>query len=69
MEYIILKQLLPAMEGTENYNEDFHYIDKCGCIDNDEIFSYPTQKEAEDKIEELKTDSRYTGRKLKIAIR
>jgi hypothetical protein len=69
MEYVILKELLPSMEGSENYNDEFHYIDKCSCIDNDEIFSYSTQQEAEDKIEELKTDSRYTGRKFKIVLR
>jgi hypothetical protein len=62
MSFIILKQLLPAIEGDENFN----YIDKCTCIDNDEIFSYNTIQEAEEKITQLINDSRYIGRKFKI---
>jgi hypothetical protein len=62
MSFVILKQLLPAIEGDENFN----YIDKCSCIDNDEIFLYNTVQEAEEKITQLINDSRYIGRKFKI---
>lgn len=62
MSFIILKQLLPEMEGDDN----FQYIDKCSCIENDEIFSYITLNEAEEKINQLKYDERYVGRKFKI---
>ncbi len=65
MSFIILKQLLPEMEGDDN----FQYIDKCSCIENDEIFSYITLNEAEEKINQLKYDERYVGRKFKIVER
>lgn len=62
MSFIILKQLLPEINGDEN----FQYIDKCFCIENDEFFSYNTIQEAEEKINQLTNDSRYVGRKFKI---
>lgn len=62
MSFIILKQLLPAINDDEN----FQYIDKCLCIENDEFFSYNTIQEAEEKINQLTNDSRYVGRKFKI---
>lgn len=62
MSFIILKQLLPAINGDDN----FQYIDKCLCIENDEFFSYNTIQEAEEKINQLTNDSRYVGRKFKI---
>lgn len=65
MSYIILKQLLPVIDGDEN----FQYIDKCTCIENDEIFSYNTLEEAEEKVAQLTTDQRYVGRNLKIVER
>lgn len=65
MSYIILKQLLPEIIGDDN----FQYIDKCTCIENDEFFSYNTLEEAEEKINQLKTDERYIGRKFKIVER
>jgi len=65
MDFIILKQLLPVIDGDEN----FQYIDKCTCIENDEIFSYNTMEEAEEKVTQLTTDQRYVGRNLKIVKR
>jgi hypothetical protein len=65
MSYIILKQLLPVMDGDEN----FQYIDKCLCIENDEIFSYNTLEEAQEMLNQLTTDQRYVGRNLKIVER
>ncbi len=65
MGYVILKQLLPVIEGDDNFN----YIDKCSCIDNDEIFCYNTEEEALNKITELQTDERYVGRNFKIVQR
>jgi hypothetical protein len=62
MSYIILKQLLPAIDGNDNFN----YIDKCTCIENDEIFSYNTLEEAQEALSQLTTDQRYVGRRLKI---
>jgi hypothetical protein len=62
MSYIILKQLLPAIDGDDNFN----YIDKCTCIENDEIFSYNTLEEAQEALSQLTTDQRYVGRRLKI---
>jgi hypothetical protein len=62
MSYIILKQLLPVMDGDEN----FQYIDKCLCIENDEIFFYNTLEEAQEVLSQLTTDQRYVGRILKI---
>lgn len=66
MSYVILKQLLPSLEGTEEYNEEMNYIRKCTCIDNDELYIYETLSEAENKRTELLSDERYVGRKLKI---
>jgi hypothetical protein len=66
MSYVILKQLLPSLEGTQDYNEDMNYITKCVCIDNDELFIFNTLVEAENKKTELLNDERYNGRKLKI---
>jgi hypothetical protein len=65
MSYIILKQLLPVIDGNDNFN----YIDKCTCIENDEIFSYNTLKEAQEMLNQLTTDQRYVGRNLKIVER
>ena len=62
MSFVILKQLLPAIEGDENFN----YKDKCSLIQNDEIFCYNTEEEALNKIIELQTDERYVGRNFKI---
>jgi hypothetical protein len=62
MSYIILKQLLPAIDGDDNFN----YIDKCTCIENDENFSYNTLEEAQEALSQLTTDQRYVGRRLKI---
>lgn len=62
MGFVILKQLLPVMNDDEN----FQYIDKCTCIENDEIFYYETLVEAEEKIIQLQDDERYSGRNLKI---
>lgn len=66
MSYVILKQLLPSLEGTEGYDEDMNYIRKCTCIDNDELYIYETLSETENKRTELLSDERYSGRKLKI---
>jgi hypothetical protein len=65
MNYIILKQLLPVIDGNDNFN----YIDKCTCIENDEIFSYNTIEEAQEALNQLTTDQRYVGRNLKITER
>jgi hypothetical protein len=66
MRYIILKELLPSLKGTSNYDESMNFIQKCSCIENDEMFVYDTLEEAENKRLELLNDSRYTGRELKI---
>jgi hypothetical protein len=66
MSYIILKELLPSMVGTEGYNEEMNFIEKCSCIDNDELFIFITLEEAEAKKIELANDIRYVGRTLKI---
>jgi len=66
MSYIILKELLPSMVGTEGYNEEMNFIEKCSCIDNDELFIFETLEEAETKKIELANDIRYVGRTLKI---
>jgi hypothetical protein len=66
MRYIILKELLPSLKGTPDYDESMNFITKCICIENDELFVYDTLEEAETKREELLTDSRYQGRELKI---
>lgn len=66
MKYIILKELLPSMVGTEGYVEEMNFIEKCTCIDNDELFIFNTLEEAELKKIELANDQRYVGRTLKI---
>jgi hypothetical protein len=66
MRYIILKELLPSLKGTPDYNESMNFIQKCSCIEDDEMFVYDTLEEAETKKVELLNDSRYTGRELKI---
>jgi hypothetical protein len=66
MRYIILKELLPSLKGTPNYDESMNFIQKCSCIEGDEMFVYDTLEEAEIKKVELLNDSRYSGRELKI---
>lgn len=66
MRYIILKELLPSLKGTPEYNESMSFIQKCCCIENDEMFVYDTLEEAETKRQELLNDIRYEGRELKI---
>lgn len=66
MGFIILKELLPSLEGTSEYNEDFAYIHKSSLIDGDETFLYDTLIEAETKRDELLSDIRYEERRLII---
>lgn len=66
MKYIILKELLPSLKGTPEYDEGMNFITKCVCIENDELYVYDTLEEAESKRQELLNDSRYVGRELKI---
>lgn len=66
MRYIILKELLPSLKGTPDYDESMNFITKCICIENDEMFVYDTLEETENKRLELLNDSRYIGRELKI---
>ena len=66
MRYIILKELLPSLKGTLEYDESMSFIQKCLCIENDEMFVYDTLEEAENKRQELLNDSRYIGRELII---
>ena len=66
MRYIILKELLPSIKGTPNYDENMNFISKCICIENDELYVFDTLGEAELKKQELLNDSRYSGRELKI---
>jgi hypothetical protein len=66
MRYIILKELLPSLKGTPDYDESMNFITKCLCIENDELYVFDTLEEAELKKEELLNDSRYSGRELKI---
>jgi hypothetical protein len=66
MRYIILKELLPSLKGTPDYNESMNFITKCICIENDELYVYDTLEEAESKKVELLNDNRYQGRELKI---
>lgn len=66
MRYIILKELLPSLKGTPDYDENMNYIHVCSCIEGDEMFVYDTIEEAENKKIELLNDSRYIGRELKI---
>ena len=66
MRYIILKELLPSLKGTPDYDESMNFRQKCSCIEDDEMFVYDTLEEAENKKLELLNDSRYVGRELKI---
>jgi hypothetical protein len=66
MRYIILKELLPSLKGTPNYDENMNFITKCLCIENDELYVYDTLEEAEVKRIELLSDERYVDRELKI---
>jgi hypothetical protein len=66
MRYIILKELLPSLKDTPDYDENMNFITKCICIENDELYVYDTLGEAELKKQELLNDSRYEGRELKI---
>jgi hypothetical protein len=66
MGFIILKELLPSLEGTAEYNEELAYIHKSSLINNDETFLYDTLVEAENKRDELLSDVRYEGRRLII---
>jgi hypothetical protein len=66
MRYIILKELLPSLKGTPDYDESMNFITKSICIENDELYVYDTLEEAETKKIELLSDSRYQGRELKI---
>jgi hypothetical protein len=66
MRYVILKELLPSLKDTPDYDESMNFITKCVCIENDELFVYDTLQEAENKKLELSNDSRYIGRELKI---
>ena len=60
--YVILKQLLPAIEDPEN----MQYINYNVEIPGDEIYEYESLELAIAKKEELLNDPRYTGRNLKI---
>ena len=53
MRYIILKELLPSLKGTPNYDESMNFIQKCSCIEDDEMFVYDTLEEAETKKVEI----------------
>ena len=66
MGFIILKELLPSLKETPEYNEDLAYIHKSSCIDDDKTFLYDTLIEAENKKDELLNDVRYEGRRLII---
>lgn len=66
MRFIILKELLPSLKGTPDYDESMNFITKCICIENDELYVYNTLEEVETKRQELLNDSRYEGRELKI---
>ena len=66
MRYIILKEIIPSMKDTPDYNENMCFIGLNYSIENDELFVYDTLEEAEIKKQELLNDSRYEGRELKI---
>ena len=66
MRYIILKEVIPSMKDTPDYNEDMCFITLNYSIENDELYVYDTLEEAESKRQELLNDSRYEGRELKI---
>ena len=50
MRYIILKELLPSLKGTPNYDESMNFITKCICIENDEMFSYSIENDSLDSV-------------------
>lgn len=60
--YVILKQLLPVVQGPE----EFEYIDYCTDIPGDEVYKYESLTIANAKRIELVNDPRYAGRNLKI---
>jgi hypothetical protein len=66
MRYIILKELIPSIKNTPDYNEDMCFITLNYTIEGDELYVYDTYEEAEVKRQELLNDSRYEGRELKI---
>jgi hypothetical protein len=66
MRYIILKEVIPSMKNTLDYNEDMCFIGLNYSIEGDELHVYDTLEEAQFKLNELQTDVRYEGRELKI---
>lgn len=66
MRYIILKEVIPSMKNTPDYNEEMCFITLNYSIENDELYVYDTLEEAETKRQELLNDIRYEGRDLKI---
>jgi hypothetical protein len=66
MRYVILKEVIPSMKNTPDYNEDMCFITVNYSIENDELYVYDTYDEAEAKRQELLNDVRYAGRELKI---
>jgi hypothetical protein len=66
MRYIILKEIIPSMKNTPDYNEDMCFITLNYSIENDELYVFNTLEEAQVKRLELLNDSRYEGRELKI---
>jgi hypothetical protein len=66
MRYIILKEVIPSMKNTLDYNEDMCFIGLNYSIEGDELYVYNTLEEAQLKLNELQTDVRYEGRELKI---
>ena len=61
--YVILKQLLPIIEGTP---DNMQYIDYIVEIPGDSVFKYESLVIANAKRNELLNDPRYAGRNLKI---
>lgn len=66
MRYIILKEVIPSMKNTPDYNEEMCFITLNYSIEGDELYVYDTLEEAQLKLNELQTDVRYEGRELKI---
>jgi len=66
MRYIILKEVIPSMKNTPDYNENMCFIGLNYSIEGDELHVYNTLEEAQFKLNELQTDARYEGRELKI---
>jgi hypothetical protein len=66
MRYIILKEVIPSMKNTPDYNENMCFIGLNYSIEGDELHVYDTLEEAQFKLNELQTDVRYEGRELKI---